>query len=401
MTGKRVTTTLEEDLQALGISGMAGGNVGGIMGLTESDGGVMPSLGASVHDVQPLFENDGRQDAVEEWMEVLGDDFDEILAEAKKAKKKGKKMSSFVKDLAKRKDIKDPEALAGWLAHYNPPNWEDVDEDGEEIDEDHPIDGRYVTVDLLERVKALPFDSMDEDMFTDVIEHLKEKSFRDDADDDLKELAEEVALMLVEGRRRKRVRKAMSRGKQTKMVCGEGKHWDESKKACVVAGGKYKAKRRKKQRKASRGPQKMKRERSQRKVKRMGLSASDQTFADKLESLISEDFEAEEREYTVREEIVERIDRSFALFAEEFNDERIDDVFLAVMEDVDEKADAGLLAEDEADDEQFLVAIAPALKLVRECYQRVVSEDEGGDDDDDDWGDGAEDGDPLARLRGL
>lgn len=338
---------------------------------------------------------------------VLGDSFGQFLAEAKKAKGKKKKMSALVKELSKRKDIRDPEALAGWLAHYDPHASEDV----------HPIDGPIVTEEMLRRFAALPFGVMEDSDFDAVIADLKSKTLPADASPELRKLAEDTAVALLEAaRKKKKIKKALQKSaKRTIMACTDpDKHWDPKKKACVAKTGKYIVKRRVKTREAGRGIQATHTSQRQRKKKAKGIVSGDERFADRLDMLLRESRGSAPRaESGIRDEILERIDRIFGLIDEEFMDESVADVLLRAMEDLDEKAEAGVLAEDAMSEEDFIAALAPALKLIRASFDKIHEQDEepeDGDDEDEEQDDSEDDSeddedekdeDLLGNLRAL
>jgi len=341
-------------------------------------------------------DEDISEEVIEEWKEVLGDDFDDLVTEAKKKKKK-KKMDAFVAELAKRKDVRDPEALAGWLANYDPPNWSE------------DIDGEAVTEEMLNRFGALPFEVMEEDDFDRVIAELQTKTLAEDADDDLRTLAEEVAAALLEARKVAKDRKANKRGGvQRKMKCNKPgtdpkkmKHWDDKKKACVPNAGAYTVQRKVKTRKAGRGKQAVTTDKRTRRHKSMGI----ESFAGKLGAMISEDVDEKKVDLGVRDEVLERIDRIFVLIDEEFYDDDVAAVLLSVMEDLDEKSEAGLLAEDAMGEDEFIAALAPALKIIRECFDKIQemedSDDDSDEDDSDEDDSDEKDEDLLGNLNAL
>lgn len=363
MAHRTVKTTLNEDLEKLGLPGLSMTEqaiLGGIP-LTESD-------------------NDDAGGDLGKYQDLLGEDFERLLYEAKKAKKK-KKMSKFVKELAKRKDIKDPEALAGWLAHYNPPNWEEIEAEYDEddiVDEGiHPFDAPVVNDELFDAIMGLPFDSLAAEDVEEVLGALKDKELPEDADEDLVERAEEVVEFLIEAVAKKTRRaKSGSMAKKASFQCPPGTRKDPKDPAgrrCVRAAkaaggaGKLAKERRKKGRWAKSGKGKMSARKSSRWAARRENDVQSQ-FAEELYGLLED---KQDVKASVRDELIERIGDILEMFAEEFNDEAVTRVFEEAYEPVMASVESGRMDEDVMDDDEFIAEIKPLVSLIHKSIDRL------------------------------
>jgi len=231
--------------------------------------------------------------------------------------------------------------------------------------ESDPIDGKFVTRELLSRIVNLPMDTMEEADFDEILEGLKTKDLPED-DEELANLAEAVVEQLVEGKLQK-IRQAKG-GFKRKAKAGFQMKGGKIKR---IATGERITKRRERK-KYMRGKGKVLAKRWQRTVgKRHGkrlahrkpLSAS--TLALDLGSLM-----AESRHGETFAPAVERLARIFNLLDEQIADADV----CRIMEETWNSFEDSI-TEDTTED-SFMESIRPCLMLVKRCLEHIEKQDQ-------------------------
>lgn len=294
--------TLEEDLKGLGVKGM--------------DTSLLATLGG------------------------------QILAEAAKGK-------CATKDEDPLADDEPAEELEGGEP-------EDDEEEYDEARED-PIDGRWVSHALFDRILALPFANLSEDQLDALIEELKEKRIPA-SKPDLQERAQEVAQRLLDEKRRVAVVKGKRTIQNINTSGAANRERRERRRKARRQRSKLKLQRLKRGRRAS---SKMAAAKTARTKERLGLVNSTE-FASELESMLGE-----ERNLSLRADLLERIDRIVDLLGDEFLDEAVDEVFDGVLESLDASYHGGRLDEAVMNDDQFLAEIRPAIQLISKSLDKL------------------------------
>jgi len=254
---------------------------------------------------------------------------------------------------------------------------DEEDEDGEDYEESRhdPMDGPFVTHTLFDRIMALPFERLEANDIDRVIDGLKTKRIPRNING-ITERAEEVARHLISEIAAKRVRRARahSMSKKASFSCPQGYRKDPKDpngkrciRAAVAAGGAGKlAMRQRKAKKWSRSGSGKKSSRiSARWAERRPGSES---FAVELEHLLSEH---DDRNMTVRDEILGRISNIVEMIAFEFDDESVASVFEEAMDSLAASYDAGRLDEDVMDADAFMVEIRPVMALISKSLDRL------------------------------
>lgn len=281
---------------------------------------------------------------------------------------------------AEEEDVKDEEDKGA----------EGEEEEKTEDQDSDPIDGVYVTKELFDRIGKLPFDAMEEADYEDLLSELSEKKLPD-GDDELREQAERVVVMLKEGiASRQRRFKSGSTARKVSFQCPQGQRAvkvgggggrPQCRPAHVAAGGmgKLRKESRKKKKWGRGGKGTMSKMRSGRVEKRRTAMRSEglvSPFARELMQ-VSEGIQ-EEMASSVRDDIIERIVTIFELLNEEFLDASVAQIY---EESVDEMLDAyesGRLEEDVMDDNDFIAELEPVISLITKSLEKL--EDDSGND---------------------
>jgi len=349
MAQKKVTTTLNEDMQVLGIPGVN-------MAEQARLGGI------------PLSEDKDEGPADDELQEMMKEGYKEGMTCPKC--KKGKMSKHRCPDCGfevKPEYRQDPGKQVA----------ASTNEEAEGDDEVHPLDAPEVNEDLFTAIMDLPFDDMKAEDVEEVLEALKEKDLPEDASDGLKERAEEVVDFLIEAVAKKTRRaKAGSMAKKASFQCPPGTRKDPKDKAgrrCIraakAAGGSGKLA--KETRKKGRWAKSGKGKKSARKSSRWAARREDiqSPFAAELHGLLEDT--QEEIQESVRDEIIERIGDILEMFCEEFNDEAVTRVFEEAYEPVLSSMESGRLDEDVMDEDEFVAEIKPLVTLIHKSIERI------------------------------
>ena len=255
-------------------------------------------------------------------------------------------------------------------------------------DVDDAIDGPIVTRELMERVGNLPFENFEENDFDDLLDALKMKALPE-GDEELKGIAEEVVKKIISEKIGSRVRrhKARSMGKKVSFQCGIGFRTDPKDpsgkrcvRAAVAAGGKGKlTKEARKKRLWGRGGKGMHSKKisarwSARRPRRESSEGLISPFAAELAALTEGYSEVNE---SVRDEVMGRVGRIFRLMHEEFNDPSVTEIYEGIFEELGESWEAGRLDEEVMDADDFIAEIKPALSLIMKSLDRIDRIDNG------------------------
>lgn len=250
------------------------------------------------------------------------------------------------------------------------------DKEEKNVQEEDPIDGRFVTKELLNRINGLNMESLSEEDIDALLEGLKDKELSAD----LSDLAEETVRNLFEVKARI-VRKAKSGSvsrKRTKL-CPRGFRMVDGKcvRAAIAAGGagKLKQQARKKAKWSRSGKGAMSQKRSARwAARREGDKETQSAFAEEL-STILEGHEASKM--TVRDELIERMSNIFDLLGEEFQNEDVSKVYGDAMNKLVESYDVGRLDEGVMDDDEFIAEVSPLVTMMRKSLSKIMDGDLG------------------------
>lgn len=345
---RKVTSTMEEDFIKLGL-------------MSES---VQEEARNGKGRDMSSDEEDDTEDDEEDYLDDEEDD-DEEDDEEDMEESRGKKTKKKDMAIGKTKTIKGMK----------------------ESDEEDPIDGKFVTMELFDRIKNLPFDNMKEEDFTALLDELSEKEIPEDNEELMSE-AKEVVTMLKEGAaNRLRRFKAGSTSRKTSFQCpqgfravktGSGKGRPKCVPAHLAAGGMgaLNKEARKKAKWARGGKGKMSKMRSGRVEKRRGAMRGESVspLAAELMSL-NESFEI--ANMTLRDEIVDRIGSIMELMSEEFRDEMVTELYEDALSNVLEMQSSGRLDEDVASDDEFLLALEPTVQLLAKSMEKIEGLDLG------------------------
>jgi len=252
-----------------------------------------------------------------------------------------------------------------------------------EVDENDPIDGRFVTEELLTRIAGLDLDDLSEDDIDALLQGLSEKELPE-GDEELAGFAHEIEDILIErSSRRKKRGKARAHGKskqRTKgarrvkkitrsgravsvMQCRQGFHASGGK--CVKSGEAHLKKGRAARRKS---PAKQSKARSYRTAKRLTTQrakdlrsklAASTDLADELRSLSL----SENTDHGDFAETIERIGRVMDLISEWIDDVAVDEVLGESFENLT----TGLYE----NEEDFDAAVRPTLNLIKRCLEEI------------------------------
>ncbi len=273
------------------------------------------------------------------------------------------------------------------------PAEEPIDENSVPVDDD-PLDGPVVTMELFDRIMALPYENLSEDEVQEVLDALKEKELPEDANDELKARAEEVVDHLLNEVRPNRIRgrKHKKAARVRKKICPQGYRKESKDGPCkravlTVKGGAGTLHKQAKVKKiqSHHGIQKVGQKRGKRldrqaygaggrPARRMHADVNVSPFAAELGSLLEGDKQVD---MDVRDEIIERIDNIFILLHGEFLDESVSAVFTEAFEPVVDSFLAGRLDEDVVEADEFLASLKPVLSLITKSLDRIDRQDTG------------------------
>ncbi|MDD5510973.1 MAG: hypothetical protein PHI12_09185 [Dehalococcoidales bacterium] len=266
-------------------------------------------------------------------------------------------------------------------------DWTDDDEEEEPMeskrkrgvkkeDANDPIDGPYVTKELLDRIDALPFEAMQKEDFDELLSELKLKKLPKN-NPALRKMAESVVRKIVGGAaKRMRKYRSGSMTKETVFKCPTGKRAigeGPGRRPCVPSHA------------AVGSVGKLKREGRLKKLwRRMGsgrrsIMRSDRLARRRGESLMSP-FAQELMQVTegmttsrsgLRDEIVERVIVILNLLNEEFADKSVYEIYEDAANTLIDAFEVGRLDEDVMDDNEFIAELEPVLKLITKSFAKV------------------------------
>ena len=269
-----------------------------------------------------------------------------------------------------------------------PDQEEDQDSDHEEekeVDEssDDPIDGIYVTKELFDRIETLPFDSMEESDFEELLDELAEKKLPE-CDDELREHAERVVVMLKEGAAtRQRRFKAQSTARKMSFQCppgqravsvGGGGGRPQCRPAHIVSGGMGKLRKegRKKKKWSRGGKGTMSKMRSDRTEKRRGAMRSEEMISPFAQELmqVSEGVQIDSN-FSIRDDIIEHCVNIIEFLNEEFMDQNVTQIYEDALENMLDAYDVGRLDEDVMDGSEFIAELEPVVSLITKSLENL------------------------------
>lgn len=256
--------------------------------------------------------------------------------------------------------------------------------DGEQVDESlDPIDGKFVTNELFDRIEALPFDTMEDDDCEELLSKLAEKEIPED-DSAIMERAENVVAMLKEAvAKRQRRFKAGSTARKVTFQCPQGMRAvktgggrPQCRPAHIAAGGMGKLnKESRKKKKWSRGGKgKMSMKKSGRVEKRrMGMRHEDQMEMSPLAMELMSITESVNTTETssVRDEVVDRMVSIVSFLDEEFADVAVSEIYNEAIEGLVESYEHGRLDEDVLSDADFIREINPVIELIVKSFEKI------------------------------
>lgn len=319
-------------------------------------------------------------------------------------------------------------------------------------DEDQ-LNVEHVTVELVDRIKKLPFDIMSKDDFNELKEEFGKKTIPDD----LKEAAQEVIDLFGEKEKRfeddaldsdtvneimiekiknidfsqmtnedlDELQKALEEknvpDEFEEVVQGLFDKIDEEqkkgKKAYKVIAGKKQVvfmkrgaelrKARKQHKKTTRKHhakiEMMRKKRAKRPTMAMKKTAryhrahgEGSELARDIQSMLSESGTVKDESPSLREEIIDRIGEIFEILERNIDDEQVTDLMEEHYSGLLTKYDDNQLSEDTVDEDTFLKELKPCLIIMKKCYDQVESQDS---DEDEELT--LDDGDLLGNLRQL
>ena len=268
-----------------------------------------------------------------------------------------------------------------------PDQEEDQDSDHEEekeVDEssDDPIDGIYVTKELFDRIETLPFDSMEESDFEELLDELAEKKLPE-GDDELREQAERVVILLKESApKRGRRFKKFSMAKKMSYQCEPGKRAvyekGNPKPRClpshIVVGsqGKINKEARQKVRKARFGKGKRSKQKS---TNIWGPRREKFKKEDMMSPLAQELMQVsesiEDSVIGIRDDIIDRCVNIIGFLAEEFQDAAVTQIYEDAIENMLDAYDVGRLDEDVMDGSEFIAELEPVVSLITKSLENL------------------------------
>lgn len=371
-----VRTTLEEDLQRLGVP----------LNINESA------------RIAGLGEQDDEDDEKD-------DDEEDDMKEGKKGKPSVKEQSDDDED-DKEDDDEVEEGKKRKLKKEQCDDDEEDDEDDDEVDEgkkkrskvktedvdvfteNDPIDGPVVTKELLDRIEGLNFEALTTEDIDELIEGLKQKQLPE-GNAELREQAESVVRKIMETAAHKlRKFKAGATAKETIFKCPEGKRKAPgSDRVCipahVAAGGVGNLK---KEGRLKRlwgrlaGGLKSQRKSARVEKRRAGLRKESLLSPLAQELLqVTEGMHVQEG-ISVRDEIVERVIMIFNFLNEEFMDKSVKEIYEDQANRLIDSFEGGRLDEDILDNDEFITELEPALKLITKSLGKLEDEDESGNE---------------------
>lgn len=348
-----ITTSLEEDLKGLGIS-MDEDQIALSGVLTEESDGDEQDEGCDTPGEKKRSKGKGRGEAHGDGKGPIG------VPVGEKGKGKGEDEDEEEEEDEEGKDKKDKK------------------------ESNDALDGPDVTPELFERIMALPFDNLEVEDVEELLEKLKGKNLPKD-NEALKESAEKVVKYLLQEVAAKRQRrfKAGKVSKKKSFQCPPGTRQDpKNPRRCVRAAkaaggaGELHKERRKKKLWGRTGAGKKSERKSERVSKRRHTEemTPSESFARELGTILEERVE---NTLTVRDELMERIQRIFIMLCEEFENEAVTEVFEEAFEPLVVAWDSGRLDEDVMEVPEFMGMIEPALTLIHKSIDRLDREDRG------------------------
>ena len=362
MSKRVIKSSLNEDMEKLGLSNfnMAESVVlSGGMELTEnSDSGTNG-------DVSPLDDDCVNNELFDSIMAMPFDNLSTSDVGDVMEALKGKKLPEDADDSLKNRAKEVVEFLTAKMVENN-----------DDEDSDDPLVSEDVNEDLFDAIMGLKFENLDDDDVDEILEGLKGKNLPEDADDSLKERADEVVEFLVAEAVAKKTRrsKAGSMAKKASFQCPPGTRkdpGDKSGRRCVraakAAGGAGKLI--KMGRKKGKWSKSGKGKKSTRKSDRWAArrEGTESTFAMELAGLVED---TQDETVTVRDELLNRIGSIMEMLSGEFLDEAVTRIFEESYEPIAASWDAGRLDEDVMDEDEFIAEIKPVLTLVHKSLGR-------------------------------
>ena len=264
------------------------------------------------------------------------------------------------------------------------------DEEISEGDED-PIDGESVTKELFDRIEALPVDQMKSEDFEELLGELGKKKLPD-GDEELREQAERVVVMLKEGAAKRHRRfKGGSTARKMSFQCPAGKRAvstggsgrPQCRPSHVVAGGMGNLRKegRSKKKWGRGGKGQMSGRKSGRVEKRRKNLRSEGLMSPLAQELmqISEGIDTQET-ISVRDEIVERVVNILELLNEEFCDSSVCEIYEESISRMVDAYEAGRLEEDVIGEEEFIAELESQLSLITTTLKRLEDGEELGNE---------------------
>ncbi len=239
-----------------------------------------------------------------------------------------------------------------------------------QVESTDPLDGDFVTRELLDRIVGLPLEDLDEDDIDEIIDGLKSKALPED--EEIREYATAVARALIdEGKKKQKI--VGADGKISIVMKKTGGDAAIAKKGRRKNKSKLKKASKKYRRSAGFKMNKKKRARKGKKIKAAQQRiASDVTLADELRSLLDESTGVD----SSHADIVDRIGRIYELLDESIYDEGVSDVL--------EESFDGLCDTLTEDDSDIIDAVKPCLSVMAACLRAIDEQEEYDDDDDND-----------------
>jgi hypothetical protein len=274
---------------------------------------------------------------------------------------------------------------SGELDEPEPEPEQEEQQEEQKVDEDSddPIDGLYVTKELFDRIEALPFDAMEESDFEELLNELSEKKLPD-GDDELREHAERVVVLLKEGAAtRQRRFKAKSTARKMSFQCpkgqravsvGSGGGRPQCRPAHIVSGGmgKLRKESRKKKKWSRGGKGTMSKMRSFRAEKRRGAMRREDLISPFAQDLmqVAEGVHGNDN-VSVRDDIVEHCVNIVELLNEEFVDQVVTQIYEDAVENMLDAYDVGRLDEDVMDGSEFIAELEPITSLITKSLENL------------------------------
>ena len=349
MRENKITTTLEEDFQSIGVEiGKTKPVVGEALGSDYATIGLIANMEGLLEKAKTIEEVESITSALEDLKVVEGDTELYHAIEA---------FTEHV--IAARSKVNISE------------NFKFHQEDIENL-----TDGDNVTHELFSRIEKMSLDTLSEEDIQELLNSLKEKTLPDN-DESLKLRAEKVVRKLIEASAtRIRRFKTGRTSKKASFQCPQGFRAQKSSKGgrprCVpsfrAAGGMgaLNKQKRKKKKWARTGAGAM----SQRKTLRVKKRRHENVSPLAIElAALTEGFDL--NNINIREEVVGRIVNIYTFLNEEFMDDSVTEVYDGILESLLEGFEAGRLDEDVVDDDEFIEQLSGALQVVTKSATKL------------------------------